>query len=180
VPSVAIAPAYPGTGKKATANKIISARTTDASLDCGRQFVGGHNIICRSCLPWVAGLIKTMLIRRIGIQYGTENQRHQGRPQIGYLCDKSEKKHHDCLEIDEFWTYVGKKKNKVWLIYAYHRESGEIAAYVWGKRDIKTAKKLMERIKGLGISYGRVSTDNWDSFLRSSGKTRIRQGSSIR
>jgi hypothetical protein len=41
------------------------------------------------------------------------------------------KNHYDCLEIDEFWTYVGKKKNKVWLIYAYHRDSGEIVAYVW-------------------------------------------------
>jgi IS1 family transposase len=51
---------------------------------------------------------------------------------------------------------VGKKKNKVWLIYAYHRESGDIVAYVWEKRDIKTAKKLRERIKGLGISYDRV------------------------
>jgi hypothetical protein len=33
---------------------------------------------------------------------------------------------YDCLETDEFWTHVGKKKNKVRLIYAYHRGSGEI------------------------------------------------------
>ncbi|MDR0375324.1 MAG: IS1 family transposase, partial [Treponema sp.] len=39
---------------------------------------------------------------------------------------KPKQSHYDCLEIDEFWTYVGKKKNKVWLIYAYHRGSGEI------------------------------------------------------
>jgi IS1 family transposase len=75
------------------------------------------------------------------------------------------KTHYDCLEIDEFWTYVGEKKNKVWLIYAYHRESGEIVAYVWGKRDIKTAEKLRKQIKRLGISYGQIATDNWDSFL---------------
>ena len=31
---------------------------------------------------------------------------------------------YDVLEVDEFWTYVGKKDRKVWLIYAYHRESG--------------------------------------------------------
>ncbi len=30
------------------------------------------------------------------------------------------------------------KKNKQWLIYAYHRETGEIVAYVWGKRDLAT------------------------------------------
>jgi IS1 family transposase len=72
---------------------------------------------------------------------------------------------YDCLEIDGFWTYVGKKKNKVWLIYAYHRESGEIVACVRGKRDIKTAEKLKERIKEPRISYGRIATDNRDSFL---------------
>jgi hypothetical protein len=26
---------------------------------------------------------------------------------------KPKRTHYDCLEIDEFWTYVGKKKNKV-------------------------------------------------------------------
>jgi IS1 family transposase len=36
------------------------------------------------------------------------------------------------LGIDEFWTYAGKKENKVWLIYAYCRETGEIVAYAWG------------------------------------------------
>jgi hypothetical protein len=68
--------------------------------------------------------------------------------------------HYDCLEIDEFWTYVGKKKDKIRLIYAYHRESGEIVAFVWGKRDLKTAKKLRNRIKRLGISCDRIATDD--------------------
>jgi hypothetical protein len=30
--------------------KITSAKTASASLDCGRQFVGGHNITYRGCL----------------------------------------------------------------------------------------------------------------------------------
>jgi IS1 family transposase len=72
---------------------------------------------------------------------------------------------YDCLEIDEFWTYVKEKKNKVWLIYAYHRETGEIVAYVWGKRDLKTALKLRKRLKRLGITYNTAATDSWDSFL---------------
>jgi hypothetical protein len=41
-------------------------------------------------------------------------------------------RHYDRLEIDEFWTYVGKKQNKVWLIYAYHRDTGELVSFVWG------------------------------------------------
>lgn len=37
---------------------------------------------------------------------------------------------YDRLEVDELWTFVGKKSNKQWLIYAYHRKTGEIVAYV--------------------------------------------------
>ena len=77
----------------------------------------------------------------------------------------AKKKHYDRLEIDEFWTYVGKKSNKLWLIYAYHRDTGEIADYVCGKRDIKTAEKLRKRRRGCGISYERIGRDDWQSFL---------------
>jgi IS1 family transposase len=36
---------------------------------------------------------------------------------------------------------------------------------VWGNRDKKTAEKLKERIKELGISYDLITTDTWGSFL---------------
>jgi IS1 family transposase len=95
----------------------------------------------------------------------------------GIYTIQPKKKRYNRLEIDEFWTYIGEKKNKVWLIYAYHRESGEIAGYVWGKRDLKTAQKLRKRLIRLGITWDTISTDDWDSFLtafaedsRSTGK----------
>jgi IS1 family transposase len=75
------------------------------------------------------------------------------------------------------WAYEGKKKNKVWLIYAYHRESEEIVASnrrfaVWGKRDIKIAQKLKKRLKRLEIGYDRIGTDNEDIFLSEYGEDR--------
>jgi IS1 family transposase len=79
------------------------------------------------------------------------------------------RKHYDCLEIDEFWTYVGNKRNKVWLIYAYHRESGEAVSFVWGRRDLKTAEKLRERLGALGVSYDRIAMDDWESFQTAFG-----------
>jgi transposase-like protein len=54
--------------------------------------------------------------------------------------------HDQTLEVDEFWTYVKKKSSKVWLLYAYDRENGEIVAYVWSKRNLKTAKKTPPKI----------------------------------
>jgi IS1 family transposase len=98
---------------------------------------------------------------------------------------KPKQTHYDCLETDEFWTYVGNKKNKVWLIYAYHRGSGEIAASnqrfaVWGKRDLKTAQKPRKRIKRPGISYDRIAADDWAGFLSAFGEDNQRVGKSTR
>ena len=73
--------------------------------------------------------------------------------------------HYDKLEVDEFWTYVGRKKNKVWLIYAYHRATGEMVAYVWSKRNTKIVKELRDELKSQGISYDAVYSDKWDSFI---------------
>ncbi|WP_461257642.1 IS1 family transposase, partial [Treponema sp. R80B11-R83G3] len=72
------------------------------------------------------------------------------------MSDKTSKKKYDCLETDEFWTYAGRETDKIWLIYAYHRGTGEIAAYVWGGRGLKTAKKLGGRLERLGITYGHI------------------------
>jgi IS1 family transposase len=38
-------------------------------------------------------------------------------------------------------------------------------AYAWGKRDLRTAKKLGKRLGRLGISYGRIAADDWDRFI---------------
>ena len=70
------------------------------------------------------------------------------------------------MEIDELWTFVGSKKFRQWLIYAYDRESGEIVAYVWGDRSAKTANMLRERLCHLGVTYDRIVTDDWDSFIK--------------
>lgn len=37
---------------------------------------------------------------------------------------------------------------------------------VFGKRDYKTAKELREKITKLGLTFGTIATDNWDSFVK--------------
>jgi IS1 family transposase len=115
-------------------------------------------------------MIKIMLVRGIGIRDISVILKISITKVLKTLKSmkcriKPKKDHYDCLEVDEFWTYVGKKKNKIWLLYAYHRATGEIVAFVWGKRDLKTAQKLRKRLKRMGISYDTIATDNWDSFL---------------
>jgi IS1 family transposase len=67
--------------------------------------------------------------------------------------------------VADLWTYVGNKKNKFWLIYAYHRATGEIVAYIWGKRNLKTALKLRDKLQSMVIAFDTVCTDAWDSFI---------------
>lgn len=78
---------------------------------------------------------------------------------------QAQQNYYGTLEVDEFWTFVGNKQNKQWLIYVYHQETGEIVAHVWGKRDLVTARRLKARLKQLRISYAHISSDHWDSFV---------------
>jgi IS1 family transposase len=45
-----------------------------------------------------------------------------------------------------------------------------------GKGDLKTAQELRKRIQGLGISYDRIATDEWDRFLSAFGEDRHEVG----
>ncbi|MHB9292250.1 hypothetical protein Holit_01345 [Hollandina sp. SP2] len=60
---------------------------------------------------------------------------------------------YDSVKTAEFGTYIGEKKNKIWLIDAKHRENGRNCGVCVGKWDLETAKELSKRIQGLGIRY---------------------------
>ena len=77
-----------------------------------------------------------MLVRGVGLRDVSEIENVSIGKVVSVLTKSNyvirpKQTHYDSLEIDEFWTYVGEKKNKVWLIYAYYRATGEIVAFVW-------------------------------------------------
>ena len=138
--------------------------------DCKRQFIGDHALTYQGCHSTIESRIRLMLVRGCGIRDIAEI----ATVSIGKILNTIQgsayqltpkRQYYRKLEVDEFWTYVGKKKRKVWLIYAYDRSTGEIVAYVWGKRNLKTAKKLRARLKQLKVDYGYIAMDNWDSFI---------------
>ena len=139
--------------------------------DCGILFITDHDKTYKGCLSWTTDIIKIMLLRGIGIRDLCVILKVSARKVLKTLNLTNyeiipRKKHYDTIEIDELWTYVGSKNNKLWLIYAYCRKTGEIIAYVWGKRDLKTAIELKKRLEELGISYNLIASDSWDSFLK--------------
>jgi IS1 family transposase/transposase-like protein len=137
---------------------------------CGRQFTGDHALSYKGYHSDLNQKILLMLVRGVGIRDIAEIAKVSINKVLSVLVRsnhaiKPKQKHYDSLEVDELWTYVGNKGNKVWLIYAYHRDSGEIVAYTWGKRDLETARRLRGELRMLGIRFDNVYTDAWECFL---------------
>lgn len=75
---------------------------------------------------------------------------------------KARYRHYHCVQIDEQWSYVGRKKKKVWMLYAYAPKEDEILAFTMGKRNWKTVYNLWLKIKHLDIDL--FMTDKWEAF----------------
>ena len=136
--------------------------------DCTRQFIGDHALIYKGCHSGLIRKILLMLVRGLGIRDVAEIEKISIKKVLSVLANSNHKitprqKHYDSLEVDEFWTFIGNKKNKVLLVYAYHRGSGEIVSFVWGSRNTKTAKKLRNNLLSLCITFDAIYTDNWNN-----------------
>ncbi len=75
---------------------------------------------------------------------------------------KPAKHYYDKVQIDELWMYVAKKGKKVWLLYAYCYQRDEILAFTMGKRNSKTVRNLLVKLKELEINW--YLTDKWEAF----------------
>ena len=158
------------TNIKKKGKKPYSNKQNYQCKDCKRQFVGDHNLTYKGCHSGLGNKIKKMLVRGLGIR------------DIAVIEDISISKvlliliglnyslnpkhcHYESLAIDEFHTFVGSKKNKMWLIYAYCRAYKEIVCYVWGRRNNKTVRYLKQKLSDLGISFGVFFSDGLRAFV---------------
>lgn len=136
---------------------------------CHRQFIGDHNLTYKGCHSSISAKILILLARCVGIRDISEIENVSIKKVLSVLINFNREIKPKCtfyksIQVDEFWTFVGKKKHKKWLIYAYSCEDKEIIAWVWGKRNKKTALKLRQKLKDLGVRFGSVCTDNWEAF----------------
>ena len=70
----------------------------------------------------------------------------------------------DESEIDEMWSYVGKKKKQRWLWHAIDHATGKTLAYVFGPRKDKSFLKLTCLLNPFGIK--KYYTDHWGAYTR--------------
>uniref|UniRef100_UPI00301CB437 IS1 family transposase n=1 Tax=Pontibacter sp. 13R65 TaxID=3127458 RepID=UPI00301CB437 len=136
---------------------------------CGKQFQ--HGYLKPGCKPEVKQLVLKLLVRNSGIRDVEAVTGVHRQTVLRWLNEKAKicqvlprQKQYQSVQLDEFWTYVKKKKNKRWLFYAYAPETDEILAWSWGNRGEKTVKRLYEQLKELEIEQ--FCTDDWPAFAK--------------
>jgi insertion element IS1 protein InsB len=67
------------------------------------------------------------------------------------------------LELDELWSFVGKKANKRWVWLALARHTHQVVAYAIGDRSERTCRRLWERIPE-GYKRGCCYSDFWEAY----------------
>lgn len=73
------------------------------------------------------------------------------------------------FEVDELWTYIGRKENEYWLPYALDSK-GRIADFVIGKRTKTTLRGLIDRLLESGVK--KIRTDRLTHYQRLIPKNR--------
>ena len=67
-------------------------------------------------------------------------------------------------EMDEMWSFVGKKKEPRWLWHAIDHGTGAVLAYVFGRRKDEVFLKLKALLEPFGLT--RYYTDHWGAYTR--------------
>ena len=98
--------------------KKISKKQNYLCKDCGRQFIADHELTYKGCHSTINQRILKMLVRSVGIRDIADIENISINKVLSVLIKsnhkiKPKRNHYDKLEVDEFWIYVGKKKNKI-------------------------------------------------------------------
>jgi IS1 family transposase/transposase-like protein len=67
-------------------------------------------------------------------------------------------------ELDEMWSFVESKKNPRWLWHAIDCTTGQVLAYVFGRRKDEVFRALKKLLEPFGIK--KYCTDGWGAYER--------------
>jgi insertion element IS1 protein InsB len=70
----------------------------------------------------------------------------------------------DEAEVDEMWSFVGKKQEQRWLWHAIDHRTGEVLAYVFGRRQDEVFLQLKALLEPFRIT--RFHTNYWGAYGR--------------
>ena len=83
-------------------------------------------------------------------------------------------------EVDEMWSYMGKKNAQRWLWHAIEHHLGKVLAYVFGRRQDQVLRPLNARLEPFGIKrddpeYGGAYPRHLDTDEHQPGKRNTQQ-----
>ena len=81
-------------------------------------------------------------------------------------------------ELEEMWSYVGKKAEPRWLWHAIDHYSGTVLASVFGRRKDAVFLQLQTLVEPFGIT--RFYPDGWGAYERHIDQRRITEARRIR
>ena len=70
----------------------------------------------------------------------------------------------EAAEMDEMWSFVGRKSQQRWLWHAIEHHTGQLLAYGFGTREDETFLQLKELLAPFGITH--FYTDGWGAYRR--------------
>ncbi len=70
----------------------------------------------------------------------------------------------DDAEVDEMWSFVGKKPEQRWLWHAIEHWTGTVLAYIFGRRTDEVLLQWKALLEPFGIR--RFHTDSWGAYVR--------------
>ena len=68
------------------------------------------------------------------------------------------------LYADEMWSYVGTKHAQRWLWWVEDEHTGQVVAYVFGRRTHATFRGLLAALRAAGLRVNRWITDAWGAY----------------
>ena len=69
------------------------------------------------------------------------------------------------LKVDESWSFVGSKQGQRWLWWVEEAKTGEVIAFVFGRRTHQTFRALMALLEESHIRVSRWITDAWWAYF---------------
>ena len=137
--------------------------------DCDKQFITDYSY--QACRPEIRRLILPMTLNSSGIrdisrvlQISTNTVTKVLRLKAEQIREPVVPTHANCVELDEFWSFVGKKKNQRWTWLAVTSSTRRIGAFVNGRRTNENCRQLLEKYKCSQIKE--FASDDWLSYQK--------------
>ncbi len=137
--------------------------------DCGRQFITNYSY--RGRLPAVRELIVPMTLNGSGIR-DISRVLHVSpttvlaviRAAATLTPEPSPPRRIKDLELDEFWSFVGRKADQRWTWHAFDRQRKQVVAFVNGRRTDQNCRALYAKLQPSSVKF--FCSDEWAAYAK--------------